>query len=363
MESNKKNFLAITTTQFGYHMGLYFHSKYLLETHNVSVVSWDLGLEKKFINGVNVIYINREGNRFKRFSRFIKSVLIEYRRNDIIYFMYFNFCSIVKLFLTIFSRKNNIIILDIRSGCVSNKKKTRLLNDILLKYEAKLFKNITIISKGLRDALLINPKKCHILPLGAEISESKIKDNKIDEMKLLYVGRFYTRNIEDTIEGISLFVKEYGDKISITYDIIGFGNGEEEKIINDVIKKHSLDNIVYLHGRIYYPELSAYFNKCNIGISYIPLTNYYDYQPPTKTYEYLINGLVVIATSTSENRNIIDVNNGVLIADNSVSFYEGIKKIYLKKNTFNSQKIRKNIENHSWENITKSILIPYLEKL
>lgn len=41
------------------------------------------------------------------------------------------------------------------------------------------------------------------------------------------------------------------------------------------------------------------------------MTEYYDSQPPTKTFEYALSGLYVLATKTRENEKVITNDNGV----------------------------------------------------
>lgn len=38
---------------------------------------------------------------------------------------------------------------------------------------------------------------------------------------------------------------------------------------------------------------------------YVPITDYYEYQPPTKTFEYVLSGLLCLATATSSNKEVI----------------------------------------------------------
>jgi nucleoside-diphosphate-sugar epimerase len=70
-----------------------------------------------------------------------------------------------------------------------------------------------------------------------------------------------------------------------------------------------------------------YFDIHNIGVSYIPMLKCFDNQPPTKTFEYLLSGMPVIATATNANKDIINDVNGVLINDNSEEVYNGLTAI------------------------------------
>ena len=95
--------------------------------------------------------------------------------------------------------------------------------------------------------------------------------------------------------------------------------------------QYGLSKIINIAGTIPHPQLKPRFDAANIGVSYVPLTDYYDCQPVTKTFEYLLPGMPVVATLTSENRNVIHSENGVLVGDTTEDFYKGMKAIFEKK--------------------------------
>ena len=68
---------------------------------------------------------------------------------------------------------------------------------------------------------------------------------------------------------------------------------------------HELSDIVSCIGRVPHHDLKKYFDEANVGVSFVPLLAHYQYQPPTKTFEYLMSGLYCIATSTIANKEII----------------------------------------------------------
>ncbi len=86
-------------------------------------------------------------------------------------------------------------------------------------------------------------------------------------------------------------------------------------------------------------------------MSYIPVKPWYDFQPATKTYEYLLSGIPVIATNTYENRQVINEKNGVLIDDNPESFAIGLEKMYNNINCFDQNIIIRSVQDHEWQNI------------
>uniref|UniRef100_UPI004047FBB1 glycosyltransferase n=1 Tax=Algoriphagus sp. TaxID=1872435 RepID=UPI004047FBB1 len=267
---------------------------------------------------------------------------------------YFLGCSFLNLFT-----KGKIIV-DIRSGYIHKNNFKRFFFNSLLLLEVSSFKNITVISKNLSKHLNL-PKRAHHIPLGSP-SFSKL-EKKYESFKLLYVGTFYQRNLHQAIKGFSKFYFEYKDLIKIEMNLIGVGNYADIHLINNTISELGVGHVVKYLGEIRYPELNKYFEYHNIGLSYIPLTQYFNFQPPTKTFEYLSSGMITIATSTVENISVINESNGILIRDNEDSLFEGLKFLYNNKNKYNSFRIQDNSRQYSWENIVFNNLLPYLNKL
>lgn len=248
--------------------------------------------------------------------------------------------------------------MDIRTSFIEGKYKSKLLNK-LLSIESRLFKKVSVISWGVADFLSLNKQNCCLLPLGGD--GVPFCNKTMDRISLLYVGTFYDRYIEKTIEGLYLFRKKNKD-IEVEYTIIGMGTDEEKKKIFDAISNYKVSDIVHFVGEKRHEELIPYFKSHNIGVSYIPLTDYYDCQPPTKTFEYLLNTMVVLATPTSENRKVIDDTNGILLlGDSPDDFAVGMEKLLDKVDGFDFSEIYHNAMVYSWSNIVSKYLIPIVE--
>ena len=86
-----------------------------------------------------------------------------------------------------------------------------------------------------------------------------------------------------------------------------------------------------------------------------------NFQPPTKTYEYIMSGLFCIATNTTANKEIIDNSNGILTRDNSKSLADAIIKTYKKRFNLNSFLIQDTLKNHTWNQIIDNKLTPLIE--
>jgi glycosyltransferase involved in cell wall biosynthesis len=151
--------------------------------------------------------------------------------------------------------------------------------------------------------------------------------------------------------------------IDISYTIIGDGPKNESDELKELIEKLNLKEFVTIIGKLLHCQLKEYFDRSNIGVSYIPLRTYFDKQPPTKTFEYLLSGMPVIATKTTANSKIINPETGVLIGDRPIDFHEGLITLYRNRNHYDSQKIRKLNLKHTWENIVRNNLKVYLDGL
>ena len=353
----KNKLLIINRTQFGYHIDTYYYCKYASDDFYITYIGFDSGESKIRCDNIDCIYIERKGNILIRYFRLFFALLLECRKKyDFIFINYFIACSLLKL-----TNKKAKIILDIRTGSVNKNNLKRRLKNFILKIESLFFNYISVISESLSDKLKLQANKVHILPLGAEIIE--VPPRKMDSLKLLYVGTFDGRRIEDTIVGFTKFYKEFKNSIEITYDIVGEGRNNELALFKRLVKQNGLSEVVQLPGYIHQSKLKAYYQKCNVGISYVPINDIYDAQPPTKTFEYLLAGMPVIATATRENAIVINDNNGVLIPDSAYDFYEGLKVIMLRKHLYDSNLVKQESLKYSWQKIVRKDFIPYLRKL
>jgi glycosyltransferase involved in cell wall biosynthesis len=352
----KQQLIFISQAQFGYQSGTYYHCKYLKSVFAITCIVWDHALIKISMNEVRVIYVSRKGNMIVRSLRFVKTVLSEIKnqKRPLIYIQYFKFIS---LMLRLLLPKQKIV-LDIRTGCISKYAIRRKLYDCLLRFEACFFKNVVVISEGLAKRLKMY-ESAHILPLGADVISDTTKT--FDEINLLYVGTLFMRNIDETIKGFKKFYDQFNGQVRMMYTIVGSGLSDEVSYLRRLVDDYKLGDVIKIVGKIPHDQLKKYFDSYNVGVAYIPKTDYFDVQPATKVFEYLMSGMAVIATSTSENKKVINQYNGVLIDDNAGSFYDGLK--ILRQRQFKSDTIRKTCADFSWEKIVKENLKKYLMSL
>jgi glycosyltransferase involved in cell wall biosynthesis len=352
MEGNAKELVIICPKQFGYLSDYYYYCKYL-KGYNINFICKDQGLKKvETPDGTNVYYLSGRYFFVNASRRVLNLKLI-----NAIYFIYYH--KLCSLYAFVLPGKKKV--LDIRTGEISENRIKKSVLNWLLKTESLFFDHTFIISESLRDYLNISLKNSKIVPLGAiEIGYSK---RHFNELNLLYVGTFFNRDIHKTISGLGLFCAE-NPEIPVKYTIIGFGSEKDTKMLFDEIEKNEIiKNKIQIIGRLHHSELKEYFLESNIGVSFVPIVDYFKNQPPTKTFEYICSGLVCLATDTFENRKIINDKNGVLVNDNDFDFSKGLKQIWRNRNAFNSERIMNDAHKYHWDNIVTKQLQPALNKI
>jgi len=344
----KKKLLFINQKQYGYHVNFAQYCKHLKNEFDIIYLSWDYGKNRISEDGVDIKYICRDGSIIQRNIRFFKKIFkqIDAQSYHCIFINYFRGCFIIPFIY----RRKYWIHLNIVTGNVSSKSISRKLNNFLLRCESYFFKSVSILSEGLQKLLKIS-RKAYILPLGAE--PMILKRQLEHKISLLYIGVF-SRRIDDTIAGFGMFMKKHPDA-DIRYTIIGEGWGNEMEQIREQIEKYKLDKYVELKGYIPHNQLKKYYEKSNVGISYIPITPWYEYQPSTKTFEYLMAGMPVIATGTYENKKVINEQSGIIINDDPESFADSLELLYDKIDDFDEDFIRESVAENNWVTIASKL--------
>lgn len=354
-----KKILIISRAQFGYYVDPFKYCEYLKDQYDITYVSWDFGHPRLELAGIEVVYVPRIGNKALRYFRFLKGVHNEMnsKKYDLIFMVFFPGVSLLKIF-----NPTKLINLDIRTASVLKNRVRNFFNDLFIKLECSFFDNVSVITEGV--AKNLNIKKYHLLPLGGESFTQK--DKTFENIHLIYVGTLENRDMINCVRGFHMFLEKFWNETltkSIKFTLIGDSPGNELSEINEYIQKNNLGNIIKTEGYVLNAKLKPYMEEANIGISYVPITDYFDVQPPTKTYEYLLSGLPVIATKTFENTKVINDQNGVLIEDSSESFCDGLNLLTSRKERFNSSEIRRINQQYHWQSIIFTSLKNYFEEL
>lgn len=350
--------LIISKEQFGYHTDIFKWCEYLRDEYDIEVITFG-GKPLMELTGVKNCYVSNKGHRTIRGIRYVLTCLWHLLFfKGIIMVCYFKECRILKM---CFPWKK--MILDIRTLDVSSDSVTRKLQDTIIKKSTDKFDYTTIISEGLRRKLDLPIDKSAILPLGADKTSTIVKS--FDNLRLLYVGTLFNRDVHKTIEGFAIAM-EKNPGMDIHYDIVGDGVGNELQELKELVSKNGLEKYITLHGYIQHKELKSFLDECNIGISFVPMTEYYEHQPATKSFEYILSGLYTIATGTYCNKEIITVKNGVIIEDVPESFANAILDLNDRKGDIDCKAISKTLEDYEWKNVVngmKNILSKYNAKV
>lgn len=349
----KNKVLIVAPYQFGELSDCYYWAKYLVvEGYEVTYFGYRYKYRrplKRSLEGIRNIPIMRDQHKLLFIVVFMFKLWWEIIRNKHVNIIICRFPH-AEIFPILFPKKN--IVLDIRTLSVSPSSEVRKANDLALQNMTKHFKACSYVSEGVRKAVNA-PNKAYILPLGAEVISSSSKS--FDSLKLLYIGTFINRNLDVFLRGLFKFKKTHN--IDFTFDIIGGGSESDENQLRNLTKELGLNEVSF-RGYLTHDEAKIYFDECNVGVSFVPITEYYDCQPPTKMYEYLLSGMACIATDTKSSRELINASTGVLIQDNIDSVCDGLCRIVHEKRHYHSETIRNLSNQYHWHTIIKKYLLP-----
>ena len=348
-----KELLFIDKNPFGILVDTYKYCEYLKEEYDITYVCIDYGYKKLSMEGVKVVYVPNINTKLFRGVVFTcLALLYALKSKGFIFVTYYKGCEILKKLL--FWKRMHV---DVRTLSVSPDVEKRAEWNSRLNKTIIQFNTISFITEGIKKQLSVpREKEAFVIPLGADAIS--LKDKTFDSFKLLYVGTLYNRRIIDTVIGLRKFVDNHKD-IDVHYTIIG--DGEEFDSLCNYVNSNQLFDIIELKGKIPYSELTPFFDESNIGVSYVPVTEYYEYQPPTKTFEYIMSGMFCLATNTYENKRIVNERNGLLHVDSPEGFCEALESLLGIRDKISSQDVRKTLHGYSWREIVENKVKPMIE--
>lgn len=351
----RRKLLIIDKHQFGSLTDTYKWCQYLAGKYDVTIVCFKASVNQ-FFSGIRLLECPLLKSRILRGLYFVFRAIwrILWHRGPILV-VYFPGCTVFK---RVFRHRK--MLLDIRTLSIAKSDDVRKMQNRRLQDACMHYDGLSVISQGVADAIGIKDKSVDVLPLGSDVISVKQK-SYVSKLSLLYVGTFDGRNMHQVIEGIALFHSR-NPNVDFSFDVVGDGHGTELYDLRNLVRKYELDEYVKLHGRIPITQLQPFFDACNVGVSYVPITEYYDNQPPTKTFEYVLSGLYTIATATLANKQIINHDNGLLILDTPDSFAQSLETVLLCRETFDEKKIRASLQDYTWDKIVANILVPILNK-
>lgn len=138
-----------------------------------------------------------------------------------------------------------------------------------------------------------------------------------------YQGTFVGRRLDVLLRAFFVLLKRRPDS-----GLLIMGSGRESASLRELARSLGIGLKARFTGMVSYNEVPGYVRMADIGVSYIPMTEYYDVQTPLKTMEFLACGLPVIATATRANMDLIrDGYNGLLIKDDEASLADAMLRL------------------------------------
>lgn len=216
----------------------------------------------------------------------------------------------------------------------------------------KALKNSTLI--GARNKFLAEKLNADFI-LPSFINEEKIiqnKEFKTDKLKLITLSRLIKRkNIDIVINALS--------KVDFEFEYSIFGQGKEQKCLENLIKKYNLQDKIKIYPHIEHDKIFDELDKNNVfilpsinetfGVSYL---------------EAMSRGLITIGTIGTGIDGIVENNkNGYLVNPKAEEIKEILKKINSQNNDeiirstlLNIKKYTENEIMNKYDEIIKKIL-------
>jgi len=258
---------------------------------------------------------------------------------------YFRGCSF--LCLVCWGRRKDLV-LDIRSGSVKRKGRSRRIDNLILTIEALVFKRRVFITKDLCRYLGFGTDDAiSFVSVGGDAPYNRFRIRKFDNLRLLYVGTLTDRNIEVVVKGFIEYLKRTSDS-GASLRIVGSGLRDEEANLRNLSASSEFSDQIEILGWANKAELTNYFIESNVGVSFVPIREQYLPQPVTKTYEYLSCGMAVIATDVPFNRDVMEPYCGMVISDNMQDFAKALYAMKERLPSFSSVKIASNPRITKW---------------
>lgn len=355
-DHGKKSVLLVSCLQFGVHTDTLKYCEHLRSRYRLTYLCLDQGLPRKALSGVEVVYCNRRPLGKVELGLLLDTVeLLRTRDFDLVFLRRTKFSFVLRL-----CRPRVPMVYDIRSGSIEADAFARAVEDALIRFNARFFRHITVISAGLAGRLRL-PGRAHVLPLGADRAV-KLTTRQAGLLRLIYIGTFKNRNLERTIAGVRAFLDDEPG-LAVRYTIIGFGSDEETKKLRRTVDRLDLGGVVEIGDRIDHDRVALVLADHDVGIAFTPRQPWYEFQPSTKVYEYLGAGLLCVATDCDANRAVLDEKTGVLIEDTAEGVRAGLHRMVEILPLSDPETVAASIQDCSWRRIVEENLVPYLERL
>jgi glycosyltransferase involved in cell wall biosynthesis len=333
--------------------------------------------EEKYADesGVTVYHTKAASNTSTLRRAFLLAKSVKTKKPDLVHVFHFRGAFLLPLATLFFTK----FLLDVRTVHVANNKGRHSmltpLKNLLTWFESQFYPNTIALTAEIRQMLKPAYKHIEIIPLGANLQRFRMPENIgagnlirkelgwTDKKVFLYSGTLSpARRIDLLIEAFALLC----NNTDAARLIVAGGDKDDPSTLESLealTARLKLQDKVVFTGFLQYNKLLPYYKAADIGLCYIPQTSYYDNQPPTKLFEYMAADLVVIATNTSANKEIISNGiNGFLSNDSSEELSISMHSVAFN-NWNNRAGIIKaagdSVQKYSWDYIIENHLCKY----
>ena len=213
----------------------------------------------------------------------------------------------------------------------------------------------------------VDPNKILVVPDGVELENFKpLGGQRQDaDFKLVYVGSISKlRCIDTLILALKYVTSEIPNARLILAGPVPEGEVKEFK---KLIQRACLEGNVEWQGRIPHTDVPKLLDECDIAFSLLQPLASYEASSPSKVFEYLAMGKVVIASDILAHRNIIkDKWNGLLVkSGDPEDLAKAIKRVYMDKRlkVKLESNARDSIREYDWQNLNEKIEANIKERL
>ena len=242
----------------------------------------------------------------------------------------------------------NKIFVDIRTASVSKSKLRRYFENSFLRLNSFLSYRSLVFNSLIAEKIGLLPQKIVEIPLATE--QKIIRRDERATNNFLYVGILYGRSLEKLVYSIEKVV--VNKKITnFQCRIVGNGFMMKKKLLN-LVNDLGLNDYVKVIGERYSYELIEQLKWADYGLSYVPIIDAFQFQPPTKILDYAASGLPVVATRTVASQELmVEGVNGITAGDSIDEYAIGLAKI--TKMRFESSRVAETVKKYSVKNVVE----------
>jgi glycosyltransferase involved in cell wall biosynthesis len=168
-----------------------------------------------------------------------------------------------------------------------------------------------------------------LLPNG--VDTKLFKPKSVKKNRIIYAGNI---GFAQDLKKFILAVKKVNEKFPLEFYLVG--DGDIKNILVELVKKESLEDIVFFTGSLEREKIPGLIAESLIGVAPLKNLQSLNYAIPTKIYEYMSCGIPFIATGKGEIEYLTNISKAGAVADNNIeSIYKIITSLLENKKLIN----------------------------